>query len=84
MGGAPPDYHLDFSRTHWSKGRVQRQTGYALSKALALLILAMMVVHMIRPLGLPGLRYRRDVWKIAIVALVAIGATVLLSHGNGQ
>jgi hypothetical protein len=54
-----------------------------LSKALALLIIAMMAVHMVRPLGLPGLRQRRDVWKIAIVALVAIGATVLLSHGNG-
>jgi hypothetical protein len=54
-----------------------------MSKALALIILAMMAVHMIRPLGLPGLRHRRDVWKIAIAALVAIGATVLLSHGNG-
>ena len=53
-----------------------------MSKALALLIVAMMALHMIRPLGLPGLRYRRDVWKIAVAALVAIGATVLLSHGG--
>nr|WP_295464512.1 hypothetical protein [Mesorhizobium sp.] len=53
-----------------------------MSKALALLILAMMAVHMIRPLGLPGLKLRRDVWKIAVAALVAIGATVLLSHGT--
>jgi hypothetical protein len=53
-----------------------------MSKALALIIVAMMVLHLIRPLGLPGLRYRRDVWKIAVVALVAIGATVLLSHGS--
>lgn len=57
----------------WSKDRM--------SKALALLILAMMVLHLIRPLGLPGLRQRRDVWKIAVGALVAIGATVLLGHG---
>ncbi|MDP3897528.1 MAG: hypothetical protein Q8Q62_12710 [Mesorhizobium sp.] len=53
-----------------------------MSKALALVIVAMMVVHLIRPLGLPGLRQRRDVWKIAAAALGAIGATVLLSHAN--
>ncbi|MCR5856810.1 hypothetical protein [Mesorhizobium sp. J428] len=54
-----------------------------MSKVLALLILAMMALHLIRPLGLPGLRLRRDVWKIAVAALLAIGATVLLSH-TGQ
>lgn len=53
-----------------------------MSKALSLVILAMMLVHLIRPLGLPGLRQRRDVWKIALAALGAIGVTVLLSHGN--
>ena len=53
-----------------------------MSKALALLIVAMMALHMIRPLGLPGLKARRDVWKIAVAALVAIGATVLLSHSG--
>jgi hypothetical protein len=52
-----------------------------MSKILALLIIAMMVLHLIRPLGLPGLRQRRDVWKIAVGALVAIGATVLIGHG---
>jgi len=54
-----------------------------MSKALALVIIAMMVVHLIRPLGLPGLKRRSDVWKVAVAALLAIGATVLLSHGNG-
>lgn len=53
-----------------------------MSKALALVIVAMMVVHLIRPLGFPGLRQRRDVWKIALAALGAIGVTVLLSHAN--
>ena len=52
-----------------------------MSKALALVILAMMVLHLIRPIGLPGLRRRADVWKIAVFALVAIGATVLLGQG---
>jgi hypothetical protein len=64
------------------KGSKSQHNGSALSKALALLILAMMVLHLIRPLGLPGLRQRRDVWKIAVAALVAIGATVLLGHGS--
>ncbi len=52
-----------------------------MSKALALIILAMMALHLIRPLGLPGLKQRRDVWKIAVFALLAMGATVLLGHG---
>jgi hypothetical protein len=51
-----------------------------MSKALSLLILAMMALHLWHPLGFPGLRHRRDVWKIAVFALAAISATVLLSH----
>jgi hypothetical protein len=51
-----------------------------MSKMLALVILAMMVVQLIRPLGLPGLRQRRDFWKLAVLALAAISLTVLLSH----
>jgi len=51
-----------------------------MSKALSLLILAMMALHLWRPLGLPGLRARKDVWKIAVFALAAIAVTVLISH----
>src|SRR5688500_2726267 len=54
----------------------------AMSKLLALVILGLMAVQLIRPLGLPGLRRRRDFWKLAVVALAAISATVLLSHGD--
>ncbi|MCC2689678.1 MAG: hypothetical protein K0S21_2481 [Rhizobiaceae bacterium] len=54
----------------------------AMSKLLALVILGLMAVQLIRPLGLPGLRRRRDFWKLAVVALAAISATVLLSHGR--
>jgi hypothetical protein len=53
-----------------------------MSKALALVILAMMVIQLIKPLGLPGLRRRRDMWKLAVVALAAISLTALLSHGG--
>ena len=53
-----------------------------MSKLLALVILGLMAVQLIRPLGLPGLRHRRDFWKLAVVALAAISATVLISHGR--
>ena len=53
-----------------------------MSKILALVIVAMMVVQIIKPLGLPGLKERRDFWKLAVAAMVAISLTVLLSHGQ--
>jgi hypothetical protein len=53
-----------------------------MSKALALVIVALMVVQIIKPLGLPGLKERRDFWKLAVAALVAISLTVLVSHGR--
>lgn len=51
-------------------------------KILSILTILMMGVHMIRPLGLPGLRRRADFWKIALMAMIALGITVLLSHGT--
>lgn len=53
-----------------------------MSKVLSFLIIAMMVVHVIRPLGLPGLKRRKDFWKLALVALAAISITAGISHGN--
>ena len=53
-----------------------------MSKILALVIIAMMAVQIIKPLGLPGLKERRDFWKLAVAALAAISLTVLLSHGR--
>ena len=54
----------------------------SMTKMLAFVILGLMAVQIIRPLGLPGLRHRRDFWKLAVVALLAMAITVLLSHGN--
>ncbi|MGN6537952.1 MAG: hypothetical protein ACTHKQ_19765 [Mesorhizobium sp.] len=51
-----------------------------MSKVFAVLILAMMVVHLLKPLGLPGLRRRADFWKLAVLALAAISLTAALSH----
>ena len=42
----------------------------------------MMIIQLIKPLGLPGLRQRRDFWKLAVAAMVAISLTVVLSHGR--
>ncbi len=51
-----------------------------MTKALSLLIIALMAVQLMKPLGLPGLRQRRDFWKLAVLALGAISLTVILSH----
>jgi hypothetical protein len=53
-----------------------------MSKALSLVIIGLMIVQIIKPLGLPGLRHRRDFWKLAVAALAAIVVTAGLSHGN--
>ena len=52
--------------------------GAAMAKAISILLLLAMVVHIIRPLGLPGLRKRGDFWKIALVALAVMMLTVLI------
>jgi hypothetical protein len=52
-----------------------------MTKVLALMIVLMMAVQLIRPIGLPGLRQRRDFWKLAVFALAAISVTALLNHG---
>lgn len=50
-----------------------------MSKAIGVLLLLAMLVHIIRPLGLPGLRRRADCWKIALAAF-ALWALVLLAR----
>ena len=47
-------------------------------KILTDLIVILMITHLIRPFGLPGLRRRADVWKIGLLFAVAMGLTVLL------
>ncbi|ABR61487.1 hypothetical protein GOC91_13590 [Sinorhizobium medicae] len=49
-----------------------------MSKALTLLLLLAMCVQVIKPLGCPGLRQRRDFWKIAVLAIVVMMLTVLV------
>lgn len=53
-----------------------------MTKAFALLIGAAIIVHLIRPLGLPGLKKRSDGWKIAVFAIFII-ALVAAPKGWG-
>jgi hypothetical protein len=52
-----------------------------MTRAFSLLIVLAMIIHIIRPLGLPGLRKRADAWKLAVAALAAI-ALVALTKGE--
>lgn len=49
-----------------------------MQKALALILLLAMAIQLLWPLGLPGLRHRRDFWKIAVFAIVMMMVTVLI------
>lgn len=47
-------------------------------KAISIFFILAMAVQIIRPLGVPGLRRRRDFWRLAIVAFVIWSLTLLL------
>jgi hypothetical protein len=49
-----------------------------MGKILALLLLVGMIAHIVRPLGLPGLKRRADFWKIAVAAIAIMMLTVLV------
>lgn len=47
-----------------------------MTKIVSVLVICAMAAHMIRPFGLPGLKRRGDVWKIALVAFALIAAVI--------
>ena len=49
-----------------------------MSKLFSILFILLMGAHLVRPLGLPGLRRRGDFWKIAAVGFVVFGLIILL------
>ena len=49
-----------------------------MAKIVPLLGVILIVLHVIKPLDVPGLRKRRDFWKIAVGMGLAIVATALL------
>ncbi len=80
---AKGDRGFDSDQGCWSNERHARLVRDApMTKLLSLLIVGLMVVQIIKPLGLPGLRKRSDFWKLALAALAAISLTVVLSHGS--
>jgi hypothetical protein len=50
----------------------------SLTKVIPIIGMILMALHIIWPLNLPGLRKRRDFWKIAVVMGIAIVFTALL------
>ncbi|WP_419908753.1 hypothetical protein [Hoeflea sp.] len=51
-----------------------------MTKAIAIVLLLAMVVQIIKPIGLPGLRRRADFWKIAVFAFLAMTLVIVLQH----
>jgi hypothetical protein len=49
-----------------------------LTKILSAIAIVLMVLHLIRPLGVPGLKRRKDFWKIAVAMIAIILFTALL------
>ncbi|WP_188052161.1 hypothetical protein [Aureimonas fodinaquatilis] len=49
-----------------------------MTKVLSVLLIIAMIVQLVRPIGLPGLRRRSDFWKIAVFALVVFGLAALI------
>ncbi|GHC77116.1 hypothetical protein [Limoniibacter endophyticus] len=53
-----------------------------MSKVASLLFFIAMVIQVIRPIGLPGLKKRGDFWKIALFAIFAVSLTAVLRPGG--
>ena len=47
-----------------------------MTKILPVLLVLLMGLHIIKPLGLPGLKKRGDFWKIAVIAIFIMALTV--------
>jgi hypothetical protein len=43
-----------------------------MTKILPFVFIVIMALHIIKPLGWPGLKTRKDFWKIAVGAVLAI------------
>ena len=55
----------------------------SLTKVIPILGMILMALHIIWPLNLPGLRKRRDFWKIAVVMGIAVMLTAVLRDHSG-
>lgn len=51
-----------------------------MTKVLALVVILTMLIQIIKPLGAPGLRQRRDFWKLPLAGFGVISLAILLNH----
>lgn len=51
--------------------------GRMMTKAISAFLILAMLIQVIKPLGLPGLRRRGDFWKLAVVAFAIWSITLL-------
>ena len=65
-------------QSSYSQSRQMLLTLFAVFFFTTLVLLLAMVAHIIKPLGLPGLKKRADFWKIAVFAFLAMMAVVVL------
>ena len=49
-----------------------------MTKTIAVLLILAMLIQIIKPLGLPGLRRRGDFWRLAVLAFAVWSAALLL------
>jgi hypothetical protein len=49
-----------------------------MTKLIAILFILAMGLHIISPLGFPGLKRRSDFWKIAVAAMILVSLTAAL------
>ena len=54
-----------------------------MTKTISVLLMLAMVVQIIKPLNLPGLRRRMDFWKLALVAFALWSVALLLREFVG-
>lgn len=61
----------------WQETRISRRTCVLINKLIGLFLVLVMAVQLLHPLGYPGLKRRRDFWKLALLAF-ALWSVVLV------
>ena len=54
------------------------KTNGAMTKIISVLLVLVMVIQIVKPLNVPGLRKRMDFWKLAVLAFAIWTAALLL------
>lgn len=53
-----------------------------MTKVISILVILLMLIQIIKPLNLPGLRRRMDFWKLALLAFALWTLALLLREFN--